>query len=65
MSKYNSFRQSRFTYFFVASLLLTLVVYILRGIGTLSFIPGGLILILIALSIITGLIYAIDKTKRF
>nr|WP_041933829.1 hypothetical protein [Gloeothece verrucosa] len=65
MSKPIFSRQSRFSYFFVASLLLTVIVYILRGVGVLSFIPGGLILILIASSIITGLIYAIDRTRRF
>jgi hypothetical protein len=43
----------------------TVLVYILRGMGILSFLPGGLILLLILSSVVTGIIYGIDKTRRF
>jgi 1,4-dihydroxy-2-naphthoate octaprenyltransferase len=44
---------------------LTLITYLLRGLGLLTFIPGGVILILIALSILSGILYGIEKTRRF
>lgn len=56
---------SSFASVFLGSLLLTILVYGLRGVGILTFIPGGIILALIGLSIVTGLIYGIQKTKRF
>jgi hypothetical protein len=43
----------------------TLLVYMLRGMGILSFLPGGMILLLILLSVVTGILYGVDKTKRF
>ena len=50
---------------FFAFLLVTVLVYLLRGMGILSFLPGGLILLLILSSVVTGIIYGIDKTRRF
>ncbi|GBE75655.1 MAG: hypothetical protein ACK5N2_02685 [bacterium] len=50
---------------FLGFLLVTVLVYILRGMGILSFLPGGLILLLILSSVVTGIIYGIDKTRRF
>ncbi|CAO5018656.1 MAG: hypothetical protein EWV49_03495 [Microcystis aeruginosa Ma_QC_Ch_20071001_S25] len=50
---------------FFGFLLVTVLVYILRGMGILSFLPGGLILLLILSSVVTGIIYGIDKTRRF
>ena len=50
---------------FFGFLLVTVFVYILRGMGILSFLPGGLILLLILSSVVTGIIYGIDKTRRF
>jgi hypothetical protein len=44
---------------------LTLLVYILRGIGILSFIPGGVILLLLALSLILGIAYGLEKTNIY
>ncbi|WP_181280601.1 hypothetical protein [Aphanothece hegewaldii] len=44
---------------------LTLITYLLRGLGLLTFIPGGVILILIALSILFGILYGVEKTRRF
>ncbi|AVQ72680.1 hypothetical protein B5D77_16395 [Microcystis sp. MC19] len=52
-------------YLFLGFLLVTVLVYILRGMGILSFLPGGLILLLILSSVVTGFIYGIDKTRRF
>ncbi|MGF1480263.1 MAG: hypothetical protein ACFB4I_12350 [Cyanophyceae cyanobacterium] len=50
---------------FIASLLVTLLCYLLRGFGMLTFIPGGVILGLIVLSLLTGIVYGVQKTKRF
>ncbi|GBL08570.1 hypothetical protein [Microcystis aeruginosa] len=52
-------------YLFLGCLLVTVLVYILRGMGILSFLPGGLILLLILSSVVTGIIYGVDKTRRF
>ena len=60
--------RSNFSYLkslFFGFLLVTVLVYILRGMGILSFLPGGLILLLILSSVITGILYGIDKTRRF
>jgi hypothetical protein len=65
MSKYTRSDSSIFGYLFATFLVLTLLVYGLRGFGILSFIPGGVILLLSAFSIITGTIYGIRKTQRF
>lgn len=50
---------------FLGFLLVTVLVYVLRGMGILSFLPGGLILLLILSSVVTGILYGIDKTRRF
>ena len=50
---------------FFGFLLVTVLVYVLRGMGILSFLPGGLILLLILSSVVTGIIYGIDKPRRF
>jgi len=50
---------------FFGFLLVTVLVYVLRGMGILSFLPGGLILLLILSSVVTGILYGIDKTHRF
>ncbi|CCH95402.1 conserved hypothetical protein [Microcystis aeruginosa PCC 9432] len=50
---------------FFSFLLVTVLVYVLRGMGILSFLPGGLILLLILSSVVTGILYGIDKTRRF
>jgi hypothetical protein len=52
-------------YIFVLFLVLTLIVYVSRGLGILTFIPGGILLVLMALSLITGIVYGISKTQRF
>jgi uncharacterized protein YhhL (DUF1145 family) len=58
-------RGSAFTIPFWGVLILTLVAYFLRGIGILSFISGGILLILIGLTLVLALFYGIDKTRRF
>ncbi|BBH42327.1 MULTISPECIES: hypothetical protein [Microcystis] len=58
-------RSSYLKSLFFGFLLVTVLVYILRGMGILSFLPGGLILLLILSSVVTGIIYGIDKTRRF
>lgn len=65
MSKYTRMGSTFVGYLFVFSLLLTLIVYGFRGLGILTFIPGGIILVLMALSLISGIIYGISKTQRF
>lgn len=56
---------STFGYLFFMMLAITLLAYIARGFGLLAFIPGGIIWILILLSIGTGILYGVEKTKRF
>ncbi len=54
-----------YAYAFASCLAVTLVVYLLRGFGILTFIPGGLIWMLILLSIGTGIAYGVQKTRRY
>ncbi|NJK48524.1 hypothetical protein HC931_10360 [Candidatus Gracilibacteria bacterium] len=65
MSKYTRMGSTFVGYLFVISLVLTLIIYIFRGLGILTFIPGGIILVLMALSLTTGIIYGISKMQRF
>jgi hypothetical protein len=58
-------RNSSFLLPLFAVLILTVLIYFLRGIGVLSFLPGGILLLLIGLSLILGISYSIDKTRRF
>ncbi|NEO28083.1 MAG: hypothetical protein F6K03_14685 [Kamptonema sp. SIO4C4] len=53
------------TYLFFIVLGLTILVYLLRGLAVLSFLPGGVIWILILLSIGTGIFYLVEKSRRF
>lgn len=52
-------------YIFSILVSLTIVVYLLRGFGILSFMPGGVIWFFVLLSIASGVIYGIQKTKRY
>jgi hypothetical protein len=65
MSNYIRPRNSRLLYLFTVSLLLTLGVYILRGFQVLGFIPGGVVLILMGVSIFTALLYFLERSKRW
>jgi hypothetical protein len=58
-------RNSSFLLPLFAVLILTVLIYFLRGIGVLSFLPGGILLLLIGLSLILGISYSIEKTRRF
>ncbi len=52
-------------YCFGALLAITVMVYLLRGFGIITFIPGGILWLLILLSIGTGLVYGVQKTRRY
>jgi len=51
-------------YIFTSLLGLTMMIYLLRGLGVLGFMPGGTLWILILLSIASGIIYGVQKTRR-
>ena len=50
---------------FAYSAIAFLIVYLLRGVGILSFIPGGLILLLLLIAIFSGLMWGIMATLRY
>jgi hypothetical protein len=54
----------KFSYLFSLSLGLSILVYLLRGFGIVTFFPGGILLGLIFLAISTFFIYSILITKR-
>ncbi len=51
-------------YIFASVVGLTTMLYLLRGMGVLGFMPGGTLWILILLSIASGIAYGIYKTRR-
>jgi hypothetical protein len=51
-------------YFFMIALGATILIYSLRGFKIGTFIPGGILLALIFLSIVSGLTYGILITRR-
>jgi uncharacterized protein YqhQ len=55
------------TYVFAITVAITFLVYVLRGFGIPGFtaLPGAVIWILILLSIATGLVYGVQKTRRY
>lgn len=55
----------KLAYAFGITLAITVIIYLLRGFGILTFLPGGIIYLLILLSIGVGIIYGIQKTRRF
>jgi hypothetical protein len=65
MSKLLRSRPSFFAYFFFVTLLVTVALYLLRGLGPLTFIPGGIILGAITLTVLAGILYGIERTRRF
>jgi hypothetical protein len=65
MAKYNRSKPSSFAYPLISFLILTLLVYVLRGLAILTFIPGGVILVLIILTILTAILYWIERNQRF
>jgi hypothetical protein len=54
----------KFSYLFSISLGLSILIYLLRGFGIVTFLPGGILLGLIFLAISTFFIYSILITKR-
>jgi hypothetical protein len=50
---------------FVISLIAFLVLYLLRGFGILTFLPGGIILVLLLIVLSSGLAWGIQKTRKF
>jgi hypothetical protein len=54
----------KFAYLFSISLGLSILVYLLRGFGIATFLPGGILLGLIILAILSFFIYSISITKR-
>lgn len=55
------------SYVFAGTLALTVLVYVLRGFGVPGFtaLPGLVLWVLILLSIATGLMYGVQKTRRY
>jgi hypothetical protein len=54
----------KFAYLFSITLGLSILVYLLRGFGIVTFLPGGVLLGLIFLTILTFFMYSISITKR-
>jgi hypothetical protein len=50
---------------FILSAIAFFGVYFLRGLGWLSFLPGGLILLLLLISLGSGLTWGIVKTRKY
>ena len=50
---------------FIGSALIFTFIYLLRGMGILSFIPGGSILVLLFITISAGLTWGIMATLRY
>lgn len=44
---------------------ITVATYLLRGLSLFSFLPGGILWLLLLLLIGTGVFYGIEKTRRF
>ena len=54
----------KFAYIFSSTLGLSILLYLLRGFQIVTFIPGGILLVLIFLAVSTGFIYSILTTQR-
>jgi hypothetical protein len=52
------------TQLFLLSLAATIIIWVLRGLGLLTFLPGGVIWLLILLSIGTGVVNGLLGTRR-
>lgn len=50
---------------FIYSVVTFLVIYLLRAFGWLSFIPGGIVFLLLFITLTTGLIWGILATLRY
>ncbi len=65
MSKSTRSRNSIFAYPFWLTTAIAILVYLLRGFGVLSFMPGGILLIIMGLAFLLAILYVIDKNRRF
>ena len=54
----------KFSYLFSITLGLSILLYLLRGFGIVTFLPGGILLGLMLLAILTFFIYSILITQR-
>ena len=50
---------------FITSLAIFVIFYILRGFGVLSFLPGGIVLLLLLITLSSGLAWGIKRTLRY
>ncbi len=50
---------------FITSLAIFVIFYILRGFDVLSFLPGGIILLLLLITLSSGLAWGIKRTLRY
>lgn len=50
---------------FFNSLMGFIALYLLRGIGLITFLPGGVILALLMTAVISGIAWGILKTRRY
>jgi hypothetical protein len=54
-----------FGFLLICLIIITITVYVLRGIGILAFIPGGAIWVLLLLTILAGILYNFAKAQRY
>jgi hypothetical protein len=54
----------KFAYIFSITLGAAILVYLLRGFRIVTFLPGGVLLVLIVLAISSGITYGVLITKR-
>ena len=54
----------KFSYLFSIALGLSILLYLLRGFGIVTFLPGGVLLGLMLLAVLTFFIYSILITQR-
>ncbi|MEO0947502.1 MAG: hypothetical protein AAFY11_05045 [Cyanobacteria bacterium J06641_5] len=57
------FRPSAWAVLFCISLVLSLAIYILRGQGALSYLPGGIVTLGLFTSTGLGVLWVLDKTR--
>jgi hypothetical protein len=55
----------RLAYIFTSALGASILVYLLRAFKIITNFPGGIILALIVLTVASGLLYGVLKTKRY
>lgn len=51
-------------FLFSVTLVAIIAIYVLRGLGLLTFIPGGVIWLLLLVAIVTGVFYSLSKSRR-